>query len=133
MMVAEKMVELGTKKSTIRTIFEFGQKRAHEVGRENIFDFSLGNPNIPAPPFIKQAILDILDECEPMEIHGYTVAPGDPGVRAALSKSINNKFNIDISEKNLFMTAGAAAAITITFKALSEEGDEFIAFAPFFP
>ena len=60
MMVAEKMVELGTKKSTIQTIFEFGQKRAQEVGRENIFDFSLGNPNIPAPPFIKQAILDIL-------------------------------------------------------------------------
>ncbi len=133
MMVAEKMVELGTKKSTIRTIFEFGQKRAQEVGRENIFDFSLGNPNIPAPPFIKQAILDILDEYEPMEVHGYTVAPGDPGVRAALSKSINNRFNIDISEKNLFLTAGAAAAITVTFKALSEEGDEFIAFAPFFP
>lgn len=133
MMVAEKMVELGTKKSTIRTIFEFGQKRAQEVGRENIFDFSLGNPNIPAPLFIKQAILDILDEYEPMEVHGYTVAPGDPGVRAALSKSINNRFNIDISEKNLFLTAGAAAAITVTFKALSEEGDEFIAFAPFFP
>ena len=133
MMVAEKMVELGTKKSTIRTIFEFGQKRAQEVGRENIFDFSLGNPNIPAPPFIKQAILDILDECEPMEIHGYTVAPGDPGVRAALSKSINNRFNINISEKNLFLTAGAAAAITVTFKALCEEGDEFVAFAPFFP
>ncbi len=133
MMVAEKMVELGTKKSTIRTIFEFGQKRAQEVGRENIFDFSLGNPNIPAPPFIKQAILDILDEYEPMEVHGYTVAPGDPGVRIALSNSINNRFNIDISEKNLFLTAGAAAAITITFKALSEEGDEFIAFAPFFP
>lgn len=133
MMVAEKMVELGTKKSTIRTIFEFGQKRAQEVGRENIFDFSLGNPNIPAPPFIKQAILDILDECEPMEIHGYTVAPGDPGVRTALSKSINNRFNINISEKNLFLTAGAAAAITVTFKALCEEGDEFVAFAPFFP
>ena len=133
MMVAEKMVELGTKKSTIRTIFEFGQKRAQEVGRENIFDFSLGNPNIPAPPFIKQAILDILDEYEPMEVHGYTVAPGDPGVRAALSKSINNRFNINISEKNLFLTAGAAAAITVTFKALCEEGDEFVAFAPFFP
>ena len=133
MMVAEKMVELGTKKSTIRTIFEFGQKRAQEVGRENIFDFSLGNPNIPAPPFIKQAILDILDEYEPMEIHGYTVAPGDPDVRTALSKSINNRFNINISEKNLFLTAGAAAAITVTFKALCEEGDEFVAFAPFFP
>ena len=133
MMVAEKMYELGTKKSTIRTIFEFGQKRAQEVGMENIFDFSLGNPNVPAPSFIKQAIVEILDECESMDVHGYTVAPGNPAVRKALSKSINNRFHIDISEKNLFMTAGAAAAITITFKALSEEGDEFIAFAPFFP
>ena len=133
MMVAEKMYELGTKKSTIRTIFEFGQKRAQEVGMENIFDFSLGNPNVPAPSFIKQAIVEILDECESMDVHGYTVAPGYPTVRKALSKSINNRLNIDISEKNLFMTAGAAAAITITFKALSEEGDEFIAFAPFFP
>ncbi len=132
-MVSEKMVELGTRKSTIRTIFEFGQKRAQEVGRDNIFDFSLGNPNVPAPTFIKQAILDILDECEPTEVHGYTVAPGDPSVRKALSKSINRRFALNISEKNLFITAGAAAAITITFKALSETGDEFVAFAPFFP
>ena len=132
-MVAEKMYELGTKKSTIRTIFEFGQKRAQEVGRENIFDFSLGNPSIPAPPFIRQAIMDILDECAPMEIHGYTVAPGDPSVRDALAKSICDRFHVDVSGKNLFLTAGAAAAITITFKALCAAGDEFIAFAPFFP
>ena len=88
-MVAEKMYELGTKKSTIRTIFEFGRKRAAEVGEENVFDFSLGNPNVPTPEFVKQAVLDILGEMEPSAIHGYTIAPGNPEVREVLAKSIN--------------------------------------------
>ena len=132
-MVAEKMYELGTKKSTIRAIFEFGRKRAAEVGEENIFDFSLGNPNVPTPEFVKQAVVDILSEMEPSAIHGYTIAPGNPEVREILAKSINERFGTQFSGKNLFLTAGAAAAITISFKALCEPGDEFIAFAPFFP
>ncbi len=132
-MISQKMYELGTKKSTIRTIFEFGQRRAQEVGKENVFDFSLGNPNVPAPDFIKKAIVDILDEYDPMDVHGYTVAPGDPEVRDKIADSINNKFNLNISRKNLFLTSGAAAAITITFKALCQDQDEFISFAPFFP
>ncbi len=132
-MVSEKMFELGTKKSTIRTIFEFGRQRAAEVGEENVYDFSLGNPNVPAPPFVRQAILDILDEKTPMEIHGYTVAPGAPEVRETLARSLNERFGTRFSGRNLFMTAGAAAAITITFKALAEPGDEFLALAPFFP
>ena len=133
MMIAEKMYELGTKKSTIRTIFEYGRKRAAEVGEENIYDFSLGNPNVPSPECIRQAITDILTELDPCAVHGYTIAPGDPGVRETLAQSINRRFGTRFAGKNLFMTAGAAAAITITFKALSEPGDEFIAFAPFFP
>ncbi len=132
-MVAEKMYELGTKKSTIRTIFEFGRKRAAEVGEDNIFDFSLGNPNVPTPDFVKQAAMDILNEMAPSSVHGYTVAPGNPQVREILAKSINERFGTGFEGKNLFLTAGAAAAITISFKALSEPGDEFIAFAPFFP
>lgn len=132
-MVSEKMYELGTKKSTIRTIFEFGQRRIKEVGKENIFDFSLGNPNVPAPDFIKQAILEILEQLPSVDVHGYTVASGNPNARDELAESINNRFDLHVSGKNLFITAGAAAAITITFKALSEAEDEFIAFAPFFP
>lgn len=132
-MVSEKMYELGTKKSTIRTIFEFGQRRIKAVGKENIFDFSLGNPNVPAPDFIKQAILEILDQVPSVDVHGYTVASGNPNARNELAESINNRFGLHVSGKNLFITAGAAAAITITFKALSEAEDEFIAFAPFFP
>ena len=132
-MINEKMYELGTKKSTIRTIFEFGRKRAAEVGEENIFDFSLGNPNVPTPEFIKNAVIEILNTMEPTAVHGYTVAPGNPQVRATIAKSINERFGTNYDARNLFITAGAAAAITISFKALCETGDEFITFAPYFP
>ena len=132
-MVNSKMYELGTKKSTIREIFEFGRQRVREVGENNVFDFSLGNPNVPTPEFVKRAAIDILNEYEPNEVHGYTVAPGNPVVRDALAKSINKRFGVSYTAGNFFITAGAAAAITISFKALAEEGDEFVAFAPFFP
>lgn len=132
-MVNEKMYELGSKKSTIRTIFEYGQKRAKEVGAENICDFSLGNPNVPAPDYIKEAVMDIMEELPPQAIHSYTVAPGKPEVRETLAKDINRRFGTHFTGANLFMVGGAAAAITICFKALAEAGDEFIVFAPFFP
>jgi len=127
------MYELGTKKSTIRTIFEFGRKRAAEVGEENIFDFSLGNPNVPTPDFVRDAAIEILQTFEPSKVHGYTVAPGNPEVRETLAKSVNARFGTNFAGKNFFITAGAAAAITICFKALTEVGDEFITFAPYFP
>ena len=132
-MVSEQMYKLGTKKSTIRTIFEYGQKRAAEVGAENVFDFSLGNPNVPAPDFIQEAAVDILLHSDPTDVHGYTIAPGKPQVRGALAADLNRRFGMNITEKNLFLTAGAAASVTITMKALAEEGDEFAAIAPFFP
>ena len=132
-MVSEEMYVLGTKKSTIRTIFEFGQKRAAEVGAENVFDFSLGNPNIPAPDFIRDAAVDILMHGDPTEVHGYTIAPGKPAVREVLAADLKRRFGMEVTGKNLFMTAGAAASVTITFKALTEPGDEFVTFAPFFP
>lgn len=132
-MVSERMYALGTKKSTIRTIFEYGQKRAEEVGVENVFDFSLGNPNVPAPDFIREAAVDILRHSDPVEVHGYTIAPGKPQVRDILAADLKKRFGINVTGKNLFLTAGAAAAVTITFKALAEEGDAFIAIAPFFP
>lgn len=132
-MINQKMYELGTKKSTIRTIFEFGRKRAAEVGEENIYDFSLGNPNVSTPEYVKDAAIDILTNMEPSAVHGYTVAPGNPEVRKALAASVNKRFGTDFTANNFFITAGAAAAITISFKALAEKDDEFITFAPFFP
>lgn len=87
-----KNVRARHQKSTIRTIFEFGRKRAAEVGEENIYDFSLGNPNVPTPEFVKQAAIDILQTMPPEAVHGYTIAPGNPQVREALAKSINDRF-----------------------------------------
>ena len=132
-MVSEQMYELGMKKSTIRTIFEYGQKRAAKVGAENVFDFSLGNPSVPTPDFIRDAAVDILTHSDPMEVHGYTIAPGKPQVREILAADLKKRFGIEITGKNLFLTAGAAASVTIAFKALAESGDEFVTIAPFFP
>ena len=132
-MVSAQMYELGTKKSTIRTIFEYGQKRAAEIGAENVFDFSLGNPNVPTPDFIRDAVVDILTHSDPMEVHGYTIAPGKPQVREILAADLKKRFGLEVAGKNLFLTAGAAASVTIVFKALTEAGDEFITIAPFFP
>ena len=132
-MISKKMYELGSRKSTIREIFEYGRERAKVVGEENVYDFSLGNPNVPTPQFITDAMIEILQNEDPCSIHGYTVAPGDPQCRELLAKSINKRFGTDFTGKNLFMTAGAAASITICFKALTEEYDEFITFAPYFP
>ena len=132
-MVSQEMYDLGTKKSTIRTIFEYGQQRAAKVGAENVFDFSLGNPNVPTPDFIQAAAIDILQHSDPMEVHGYTIAPGKPQVREILAADLKKRFGMEITGKNLFLTAGAAASVTIAFKALVEAGDEFVAIAPFFP
>lgn len=132
-MINQKMYELGTKKSTIRTIFEFGRKRVAEIGEENIYDFSLGNPNVPTPDFIRDAAVDVLKNMEPSAVHGYTVAPGNPQTREALANSVNKRFGMKLAAKNFFLTAGAAASLTICFRALAQPEDEFITFAPFFP
>ncbi|NME83353.1 pyridoxal phosphate-dependent aminotransferase [Clostridium sp. SM-530-WT-3G] len=132
-MISKEMYELGSKKSTIRTIFEYGIERAKVVGAENVYDFSLGNPNVPTPEIVTKTMIDILQNEDPCDIHGYTVAPGNPECRKLIAESINRRFGTNFEGKNIFFTAGAAASITICFKALSEKDDEFIAFAPFFP
>ncbi|MDD3224555.1 MAG: pyridoxal phosphate-dependent aminotransferase [Clostridium sp.] len=132
-MLSKEMVDLGNKRSTIREIFEFGKKRASIVGKENVYDFSIGNPNVPAPASVKNAIVDILETEDSTAIHGYTSAQGDDKVRATISESINKRFGTKFTKDNLYMTVGAAASISICFRALSNPGDEFITFAPFFP
>jgi aspartate aminotransferase len=132
-MLSKEMVELGSKKSTIREIFEFGKRRAAVVGRDNIYDFSIGNPNVPAPVSVKNAILDILENENPTMIHGYTSAQGDDNVRTIVAESINKRFDTKFTKDNLYLTMGAAASISICFKALTNPLDEFITFAPFFP
>jgi len=132
-MISKKMYELGSRSSIIREIFEYGRKRKAEIGVENVYDFSLGNPSVPAPEAVKNAMTTLLEEEPPTALHSYTSAPGDPVVRATIAESINRRFDMNLEGKNIFMTTGAAASISICFKALANEGDEFITFAPFFP
>ena len=132
-MISEEMMALGKKRSVIREIFEYGKIRAGEIGRENVFDFSLGNPNVPPPDCVKEAILDLVNTEDSVTLHGYTSAQGDARVRQAIADYINATYGTQVDADNLYMTAGAAASLSICLKALAVPGDEFIAFTPFFP
>ncbi len=132
-MYSKEMVGLGSKRSTIREIFEYGKKRAAIVGAENIFDFSIGNPSVPAPDCVNETIKELVDTMDSTILHGYTSAQGDAQVRASLAESINKRFGMSITGDNLYITVGAAASLSICLRALAEEGDEFITFAPYFP
>ena len=132
-MISEKMTNLGKKRSVIREIFEYGKQRAKEIGAENIYDFSLGNPNVPAPDCVADTIKELLDTEDSVMLHGYTSAQGDYNVRKTISDYINSKFGTNLSADNLYMTVGAAASLSICIKAISLPGDEFIAITPFFP
>ena len=132
-MISSKMLELGKKSSVIREIFEYGLKRKAEIGAENVYDFSLGNPSVPAPEKVTEVMKKLIDETPAEVLHGYTSAPGDLKVRTAIAENIKKKFGVDASLSNIYMTCGAAASLTITLNAIVEGGDEVIAFAPFFP
>ena len=132
-MISEKMLELGRKRSEIREIFEYGKKRGSEIGADKVFDFSIGNPNVPAPEFIRDNIIDLLMNEDPTKIHGYTSAQGDISVRKALADHINSKYGTDITADHFYLTAGAAASLSMCCRALALPGDEFLAFAPYFP
>ena len=131
-MINEHMMDLGSRRSTIRELFEYGNSRAAIVGRENIFDFSIGNPNVPAPEAVRQAIYAEAAG-DPVALHGYTSAQGAADVRGALADSLNKRFGTDYTGDSLYLTAGAAAALSCAFKAIVCEGDEIIVFAPYFP
>ncbi len=132
-MLNETMYALGSKRSTIREIFEYAKTRAAEIGKENVFDFSIGNPSVPAPAIVNQTIAKLVSEMPSVELHGYTSAQGDKAVRDTIAANYTRRFGVQISGDDLYMTCGAAASLTITLKALTCEQDEFIVFAPFFP
>ena len=132
-MLSQKMLELGKKSSVIREIFEYGKLRKSEIGAENVFDFSLGNPSVPAPCKVTDVMNKLIAETPAEVLHGYTSAPGDLGVRAAIAENIKRKYNVEANPGLVYMTCGAAASLTITLNAIVEDGDEVIAFAPFFP
>ena len=131
-MISQECYELGSKSSVIREIFSYGLKRKAEVGEDRVYDFSLGNPSIPAPESVKRAILELLEE-PAQSLHAYSPAPGDPKVRAVIAESLNRRFGESFRAENIFMTCGAAASLSICLKALVNPGDEVVIFAPFFP
>lgn len=128
----QRMYELGSKRSVIREIFEYGKKRAAEVGAENVFDFSLGNPSVKPPQIVEDTLIGLLKNEDATALHGYTSAQGDAGVRAAIAEYIRKTHGAAADADQIYMTCGAAASLTISLCALCEAGDEVITFAPFF-
>ena len=131
-MISRRMQKMVAANSVIRAMFEEGLKLAKEYGRENVYDFSLGNPNVPAPEALKKAAIKILQEEDPVKVHGYMPNAGFPTVREKIALSINKRFATDFSASNIIMTVGAAGGLNIALKALLNPGDEVITFAPFF-
>lgn len=131
-MVSERMLGLGTASSVIRELFEYGKQRSAVVGPENVFDFSLGNPSVPAPDAVNETAIRILNE-NPNLIHCYTSAQGDAAARQRFADSLNRRFGGDYTADQFYITVGAAASLCCVFNGLTCPGDEFIVFAPYFP
>ena len=132
-MINEKMRMLGARRSVIRETFEYGRKRKAEIGEENVYDFSLGNPSVPAPDCVNENLKALIENESSVVLHGYTSAQGDASVRAAIAKYINETQGENVNADCLYMTVGAAAALTCTLTALAGEGEEVIVLAPYFP
>ena len=131
-MIAEKMKPFLQNNSAIRAMFEEGKKMAEVYGRDKVYDFSLGNPNVPAPSRIKEAITEILEEEDPVFVHGYMSNAGFPQVRKAIADNLNQRFDTKFTENNLIMTVGAGSGLNVCLKTLVDAGDEVIVFAPYF-
>lgn len=131
-MVSERMKGLGTARSVIRELFEYGKARAAQVGAENVFDFSIGNPSVPAPAAVNETAARLLRE-QPDLIHAYTSAQGAADARERFAASLNRRFNAGCTPDRLYLTVGAAASLCCVFNGLTCPGDEFVVFAPYFP
>lgn len=131
-MIANKMVSYVENNSVIRAMFEEGKVLAEKYGAENVYDYSLGNPSLEPPKAVKKAILSVLEEEEPIMVHGYMNNSGYEDVRAAIAGFVNKRFDTNFSEKNILMTVGAAGGLNVILKTLLDDGDEVITFAPYF-
>ena len=132
-MINETAYLLGSNRSCIRDLFEYGCARAAIVGRENVFDYSLGNPSIPAPPEVDQAIRDILEDTSSLAIHGYTSAVGDLATRQAIADDLNSRYGAGVRPQDLFIGCGAAPELVAVLRAITVPGAEILAVAPYFP
>ena len=132
-MLPKKMIDLGSARSAIRELFAYGERRAAEIGRENVFDFSLGNPSIEPPPAVENEIRRLIETESSKALHGYTPAAGAPQVRETIARYISGTFGVPAAAADLYLTCGAAASLCICLTALLDPGEEVITFAPYFP
>lgn len=132
-MLPQEPLALGLKRSAIRELFEYGKKRKSEIGDDKVFDFSIGNPSIPAPECINDAVKELIETADPVVLHGYSSAQGDANVRKTIAEYLNKTHGTSFSADNLYMTCGAAASLCITLRAVLLKDEEVITFAPFFP
>lgn len=131
-MVNDRMYNLGNEPSAIRELFAYGLARKAQIGDDKVFDFSIGNPSVPAPDQVKESVLRWM-EADPVALHGYTPAAGDPAVRQAVADHISRIYGVPATAANVYVTAGAAAALATSISAVTEPGDEVIVVAPYFP
>lgn len=132
-MLPKDTLALGTTRSAIRELFEYGKKRKAEIGDDKVFDFSIGNPSIPAPECLKEAINDLLENEDAVLLHGYSSAQGDANVRKTIAEHLNSVHGTAFSADNIYMTCGAAASLCISLRAVLLKDEEVITFAPYFP
>ncbi len=132
-MIAAKYKEMLGAKSVIRELSEYATVRGKEIGYENVFDYSLGNPSVPAPDGFKDAMVRLLTEYDPMAVHGYSPSLGIPSVKEKIAQSLNRRFGMAYTGNHIFMTSGAAGAIAHAVRCVTVPGDEVLTFAPFFP
>ena len=131
-MISKKMKRFEDNSSAVRAMFEEGVKLREKYGAENVYDFSLGNPNVPAPEEVKEAIIDLLDSEKELVLHGYMNNAGFPDVREAIAQSINKRFGTSFTGRNIVMTVGAASGLCVVFRMILDTDDEVICFAPYF-
>ena len=120
-------------KSVIRETFMYGKQRAAQIGYENVFDYSLGNPSVPCPEQFTAAMQELLTQEDPVALHGYCPSQGDPEFRTAVAAHLNRTFGLPYAQKDIFPTTGAAGAIAHALRAVTRPGDEVLTFAPYFP
>ncbi|MDE7198471.1 MAG: pyridoxal phosphate-dependent aminotransferase [Lachnospiraceae bacterium] len=132
-MIVQKYKDMLQGKSVIRQLSEFAAARGKEIGYENVFDYSLGNPSVPVPQEFTDTMIKMLQEKNPMELHGYSQSLGIPSVRDKVADSLNRRFGMNYTGNHIFMTTGAAGAIAHALRCVSEPGDEILTFAPYFP
>lgn len=132
-MISKEYTNIGSKSSAIREMFDLALERSKVVGEENVYNFCIGNPNVPTPECVKEELMHLLETENPFHLHGYTTSAGDEEARDAIAEGLNDRYGTHFTRENLYFTVGAACALNICFRALCNPGDEFISFAPYFP